>query len=98
MLPGLGSRELGPPGRNPTFNSPLAARAKAPVIGDAIGAGCRYGEAASRFLELCLVGVGHRMCLWWLRSRELGPPARNPRHSLLRDSQCQGSVFEIFLS
>lgn len=78
MLPGLGSRELGPPVRNPTFTSPVAVRAKAPVVRDAIGAGYRFGEAASRFLELCLVGVGHRMCLSWLRSRELGPPPRNP--------------------
>lgn len=69
MLPGLGSRELGPPVRNPTFTSPVAVGAKAPVIRDAIGAGCRCGEAASRFLELCLVRV---------QSRELGPPAGNP--------------------
>lgn len=69
MLPGLRSRELDPPGRNPTFTSPLAVRAKAPVVRDAIRSGCRYEEAASRSLELCLC---------WIRSRELGPPARNP--------------------
>lgn len=39
ILPGLGSRELGPTGRNPTFTSPLAVRAKASVVGDAIGMG-----------------------------------------------------------
>lgn len=51
------------------------------MVSDAVAGGCVYEETDTRYLGFYWVGVGHRMCLRGLGSREPGPLVRNPHTS-----------------
>lgn len=83
LPPCVGPGDQGPLAGNPD-TSPGALRSKAPVVREAVRDGCGCGDSASRFLGLRWVGVGCRMCLRGLGSREMGHPAMNADTHLSR--------------